>query len=59
MNAPVMVDPGEETDPLKIALKELMEGRIPFIVRRYLPNGNHEDWKAHELQVVSQTAHIH
>lgn len=34
MNAPVMVDPEGETDPLEIAMKELREKKIPFIVRR-------------------------
>lgn len=49
-NAPLMVDPKEETDPLKIAQMELQEKKIPLIVRRYLPDGKHyEDWKIEEL----------
>lgn len=49
-NAPVMVDldPGE-WDPLKIAEKELLAKKIPFIIRRYLPNNTYEDWKVEEL----------
>ena len=49
-NAPVMVnlDPGE-WDPLKIAEKELLAKKIPFIIRRYLPNNTYEDWKLDEL----------
>jgi len=49
-NAPVMVDiePGE-WDPIKIAEKELIERKIPFIIRRYLPDGSYEDWKVDEL----------
>ena len=49
-NAPVMVDldPGE-WDPLKIAEKELLAKKIPFIIRRYLPNNTYEDWKVDEL----------
>ncbi len=49
-NAPVMVDiePGE-WDPIKIAEKELIERKIPFIIRRYLPDGSFEDWKVDEL----------
>ena len=39
MNAPVMVELSGETDPLDIAMKELREKKIPFIVRRYLPDG--------------------
>ena len=49
MNAPVMVDLDGETDPLRIAEKELRERKIPIIVRRYLPDGSHEDWKIDEL----------
>lgn len=49
MNAPPMVDVGAETDPLKIAMKELKENKVPIIVRRYLPDGSYEDWAATEL----------
>ena len=51
MNAPVMVDVDGETDPLKIAMKELRERKIPIIIRRYLPDESHEDWKIDELIV--------
>jgi DNA-directed RNA polymerases I, II, and III subunit RPABC2 len=49
MNAPVMVDIAGETDPLKIAMKELRERKIPMIIRRYLPDGHYEDWGLDEL----------
>ena len=51
MNAPVMVDLEGETDPLKIAQKELRESKIPIMFRRYLPdeNGSYEDWGIDEL----------
>ena len=51
-NAPVMVNlaPGE-WDPLKIAEKELREKKIPFIIRRYLPNNSYEDWKLDEFEI--------
>ena len=51
MNAPVMVDLDGETDPLKIAEKELRDRKIPIIIRRYLPDGSHEDWGVDELIV--------
>ena len=51
MNAPVMVDLEGETDPLKIAQKELRERKIPIVIRRYLPDGSHEDWGIDELIV--------
>ena len=49
-NAPVMVDlePGQ-WDPLEIAEKELLAKKIPFIIRRYLPNNTYEDWRVDEL----------
>jgi DNA-directed RNA polymerases I, II, and III subunit RPABC2 len=49
MNAPVMVDIAGETDPLKIAMKELRERKIPMIIRRYLPDNSYEDWSLDEL----------
>ncbi|EKX43443.1 hypothetical protein GUITHDRAFT_73062 [Guillardia theta CCMP2712] len=49
MNAPVMVPVDKETDPLKIATKELIAGKVPFIIRRHLPNGSSEDWAVNEL----------
>lgn len=49
-NAPIMVEtrPGE-WDPLKIAERELLERKIPFIIRRYLPDNSYEDWRVDEL----------
>ena len=51
MNAPVTVDLEGETDPLKIAQKELRESKIPIMFRRYLPDGSYEDWGIDELIV--------
>ncbi|GLU21054.1 hypothetical protein SLE2022_372190 [Rubroshorea leprosula] len=51
MNASVMVELVEETDPLEIAMKELREHKIPFTIRRYLPDGSFEDWGVDELIV--------
>ena len=49
-NAPPMIVPQPgETDPYRIAELELAEGKIPFIVRRYLPDHTYEDWKLTEL----------
>lgn len=50
-NAPLCVDPEGETDPYKIAEKELQERKIPFVIRRYLPDGSYEDWKLSELTI--------
>ena len=49
-NAPLMITPApNEYDPYKLAERELNERKIPFIVRRYLPDGSYEDWKLSEL----------
>merc|ERR1712156_116308 len=47
--APVNVEIEGETDPLKIAGKELIARKIPIIVRRFLPDGSYEDWGIEEL----------
>lgn len=49
MNAPVMVDIGNMTDPYQIAVEELNQGKIPLIIRRRLPDGSYEDWNVSEL----------
>jgi DNA-directed RNA polymerase I, II, and III subunit RPABC2 len=42
--------PPKVTEPYKLAEIELEARRIPFIIRRYLPDGSYEDWKLEELQ---------
>jgi DNA-directed RNA polymerases I, II, and III subunit RPABC2 len=51
-NAPVFIslDAGD-TDPLSIAQKELQQKKLPFIIRRYLPDGVYEDWDVSELEI--------
>ena len=50
-NAPILVDINQdETDPILIAEKELRERKIPFIIRRFLPDGSYEDWAVKELK---------
>ena len=45
-NAPLMIVPlAGESDPYKLAERELAERKIPFIIRRHLPDGSFEDWK--------------
>ncbi len=50
MNSPVLVDTENLTDHLKIAKKELDEGKMPLIIRRFLPNKTYEDWRIRELK---------
>ncbi|KAL0219049.1 hypothetical protein P9112_004702 [Eukaryota sp. TZLM1-RC] len=49
LNAPVLVEVDKETDPLEIAEKELIAKKIPFTIRRYLPDGSYEDWHLNDL----------
>lgn len=54
-NAPVLVDLGkEDMDPILIAEKELAERKIPFLIRRFLPDGSYEDWRVNELSIVDK-----
>ena len=49
-NAPPMVVPQPgETDPYQLAERELAQRKIPFIIRRFLPDHTYEDWKLSEL----------
>ena len=54
-NAPILVDLGkDDIDPILIAEKELAEKKIPFVIRRYLPDGSYEDWKTCELNIINR-----
>jgi len=54
-NAPVLVELGkEDMDPILIAEKELAERKIPFVIRRYLPDGSFEEWRVNELSIVDK-----
>lgn len=49
--APPLVEVGNLENPVDIALKELKERKIPYIIRRSLPNGIIEDWRVDELRI--------
>lgn len=51
----MLVDLGkEDMDPILIAEKELAERKIPFLIRRFLPDGSYEDWRVNELSIVDK-----
>jgi DNA-directed RNA polymerase I, II, and III subunit RPABC2 len=51
--APAMVDiPDDMIDAYLIAMKELEEKKIPFIIKRPLPNGVIEYWRIADLEVL-------
>lgn len=49
--APLQVEAEGETDPCVIALKELEQNKIDYIILRVLPNGTHEEWSISELEI--------
>ena len=53
MGSPVFINTNGETDSLRIALMELRQRKIPFKIRRPLPDGTHEDWSVNDLIVPS------
>ena len=56
-NAPVLVAIEGEVDPYMIAYKELQARVIPFVIRRYLPDGSYEDWAINELETDLDRLH--
>ena len=49
--APPYVNPHGETDPNKIAKMEVLSKKLPVVIRRFLPNGECEDWHLEDLNV--------
>ena len=51
--APIFVEADPTIiDGYIIAEKELIEGKIPFIIRRPIPNGGSEYWKVSDLEIL-------
>lgn len=50
--APLYVARGLETNPIRLAEKELHAGKLPYIIRRKLPDDSFEDWKISELIIL-------
>lgn len=46
---PPLTDPLEGDGPSQIAEREFAAGKIPFIIRRYLPDQTFEDWRLENL----------
>jgi DNA-directed RNA polymerase I, II, and III subunit RPABC2 len=51
MGAPPLVEVGNLENPVDIAEKELREKKIPYIIKRILPNGLIELWSVDELRI--------
>lgn len=55
--APVFVKPKQSTfNGYLIALQELEEKKLPFIIRRPLPDGSSEYWKVSDLEYLHEIA---
>lgn len=52
MCAPIMIEIENELDPLEIAKKELNEKKIPFVIKRRLPDGSVELWPIQDLIIT-------
>lgn len=50
--APALVDTTGMTCVKKIALKELEEGRLPYVIRRGYPDGSYVDIRLSELKLT-------
>lgn len=42
---------GKADDPIAIATLEVTKKALPFVIRRYLPHGEYEDWKLQDLAI--------
>ena len=51
-NAPIFVNAENETDPILIVEKELRLHKIPFIIKRFLPDWPYEDWAVKDLKLT-------
>ena len=51
MGAPPLVEVGNLENPVDIAEKEVREKKIPYIIKRVLPNGLIELWSVDELRI--------
>jgi DNA-directed RNA polymerase subunit K/omega len=50
--APTFIDVHELVDSYLIAKAELEQKKIPFILKRPIPNGNIEYWKLEDLEIL-------
>ena len=49
---PLIKMPSSDLDNFEVAMLELQEKRIPFIIRRICPNGIYEYWKIEDLVIL-------
>ena len=49
---PFVVVPEHMTSPLEIATMELEQRRLPFIIKRPMPDGTFEYWRLSDLMII-------
>jgi DNA-directed RNA polymerase I, II, and III subunit RPABC2 len=57
--APLYIERGLESNPTRLAERELREGKLPYIIRRRLPDDTFEDWKVSELMIMDDGRPMH
>lgn len=57
--APLYIEKGLESSPIRLAERELKEGKLPYIIRRRLPDDTFEDWKVSELMIMDDGRPMH
>lgn len=48
----IEIDPSKPFDVYDVAIKELMERKIPFMIARKLANGKKEYWRLEDMIIV-------
>jgi DNA-directed RNA polymerase subunit K/omega len=51
LGAPSFVSFDGETDVLAVAMKEIKERNAPIVIRRFFPNGSHEDLRLQDADL--------
>ncbi len=47
----VAIDDGEDNSPEHVAERELLERKLPYIIKRPMPNGTFEYWRIEDMIV--------
>ena len=48
----IEIKPGQKFDSREIAKQELRERKLPFFIRRTLPNGSKEVWRLDDMIII-------
>lgn len=48
----IEVDTSKEFNPREVATEELRQRKLPFMIKRTLPNGNEEYWRLDDMIIL-------